>query len=582
MDVFDIFTMIGGLALFLFGMTLIGKALEKRAGSRLKTILGNMTSNPIKGFLLGLAVTAVIQSSSATTVMVVGFVNSGIMTLTQATGVIMGANLGTSVTSWVLSLTGIEGSNFWVQICKPSAFVPVLALIGVILYMFVKNPKKKDTGMILLSFSVLMYGMEIMSGAVKGLSSVPGFQQVLIAFSNPILGVIVGTIFTAAIQSSSASVGVLQALTATGSVTYATAIPVIMGQNIGTCVSAMISAVGASKNARRAAVIHLSFNVIATLILLPIYYVLNAILKFDFVSEAANPLGIAIVHTVFKLLALAILLPCTKLLEKLSRKIVKDSKEDVKKAQLLDERLMNTPSVAIARCREVTAMMAELSVSSIKKAFGMISAYDEKKALEIKDEESEVDMYEDKLGSYIVKLSAQSMSEEDSAEASKILHLIGDFERISDHAVNIVSSSEEMHEKKLEFSDEAYKELSTMINAVSETLDLALDSFINNNMDSAVMVEPLEQVVDHLKDHLKKSHILRLQKNECTIELGFILSDLINDLERISDHCSNIAGCVLEMAHEELEIHEYLRKVKAGNMKEYNDYYNYYMTKYDL
>lgn len=582
MDIFDILTMIGGLALFLFGMNIMGSALEKRAGNKLKQILGNMTSSTFRGFMLGLGVTAIMQSSSATTVMVVGFVNSGIMTIKQAIGVIMGANLGTSVTSWILSLSGIQGSgNLVVELLKPSSFVPILALIGVIFFMFQKNAKRKDTGLILLGFAVLMFGMDTMSASVAGLKDVPEFTRVLTLFSNPILGVIVGTVFTAIIQSSSASVGVLQALTVTGSITYATAVPIIMGQNIGTCVSAMISAIGASKNAKRAAVIHLSFNLIATLIIMPLYYILNAIFQLPFTTMAASPLGIAIVHTVFKIFALILLMPCSKYLEKLSYLVVKDGDKN-EQTQLLDERFMAAPSVAISRCRTVVAKMAELAVSSFKESLALLSSYNEKAADKIRADENKADIYEDKIGSYLVKLSNHSMTEADSAEANELLHVIGDFERISDHAVNIVESAEEINDKKLEFSGEARRELNVLISAVSEILDLALRSFKNNDLDSAVMVEPLEQVVDYLRDFLKKQHIARLRRQECTIELGFVLTDLLTNLERVSDHCSNIAACVLEISHENLDIHEYLRRVKGGEIKEFNDYYNYFKVKYAI
>ncbi len=581
MDLFDVLSLIGGLALFLFGMNLMGQALEKRAGNQLKTFLANITSNTFKGFLLGLGVTAVIQSSSATTVIVVGFVNSGIMTLRQAVGVIMGANLGTSMTSWILSLTGIQGDNFFIQLFKPSSFVPVLAIIGVILYMFQKSAKRKDTGMILMGFSVLMFGMDTMSAAVEGLKDVPEFTQILVLFSNPVLGVLVGTVFTAVIQSSSASVGILQALTATGSVTYATAVPIIMGQNIGTCVSAMISSVGASKNAKRAAVIHLSFNVIATLIILPLYYLLSWLLQDPLGDKIASPVGIAIVHTVFKLIALAILMPFTKQLEKLSCLIVPDSRKN-EKTELLDERLLATPSVAIGRCKEVTVSMARTAVESMKESVGLLEEYTEKMAMRVREKESKVDVYEDKLSSYLVKLSAHDMSEADNTEANKLLHVIGDFERISDHAINVVNSAEEIHDKKLEFSGQAKKELSVLISAVMEILDLALVSFEKDDLDSAVMVEPLEQVVDYLRDTLKKQHIRRLRKQECTIELGFVLTDILTNLERVSDHCSNIAACILEMDRDEMDVHEYLRSVKGGETKEYNDYFDYFKVKYSL
>ena len=581
MDLFDILSLIGGLALFLFGMDLMKSALEKRAGGRLKAILSNITSNPFKGFLLGLGVTSVIQSSSATTVMVVGFVNSGLMTLKQSVSVIMGANLGASLISWITALAGIQGENFVLQLLKPSSFVPVMALIGMVLVMFQKSPKRKDTGMILMGFSVLMFGMEFMSGAVSGLSDMPEFTRILTVFSNPVVGVLVGTVFTAIIQSSGASVAILQVLSMTGGMTFATVVPVVMGQNIGTCITAMISSVGASKNAKRAAVIHLSFNVIATLIILPLYYLYSALFPNPLESMTATPFGIAMVHTAFKLIALAILIPASGWLEKLARLVVRDSKRNGE-TQLLDERLMATPSVAIARCREVMASMAELSVCSMQVAVSLLDEYTEKTADRVREMENEVDTYEDKLGSYLVKLSAHEMSEGDSREANKFLHVLSDFERISDHAVNVVRSAEEIHEKKLEFSGDAKKELSVMVGAISEILDLSLAAFESDDLDSAVMVEPLEQVVDHLRDVLKKQHVKRLQKQECTIELGFVLSDLLTTFERVSDHCSNIAACILELTRDELDVHEYLRGVKGGDTKEFNDYFDYFKVKYSL
>ncbi|MBE6587671.1 MAG: Na/Pi cotransporter family protein [Ruminococcaceae bacterium] len=580
-DLFNVLALLGGLALFLYGMTVMGNALEKRAGNKLKILLETLTSNTFKGFLLGLIVTLVIQSSSATTVMVVGFVNSGIMTLRQATGVIMGANLGTSVTAWILSLTGIESSNFWIQLCKPSSFVPVLAVIGIYLFMFQKKPKHKDTGVIFLGFAALMFGMDMMSDAVSVLRYVPEFTQVLTLFSNPILGVLAGTVLTAIVQSSSASVGILQALTTSGTVMYATAIPVIMGQNIGTCVSAMISSVGASKNARRAAIIHLSFNVIATLILLPVWYLVDYFVGFAFVDSAANPLGIATVHTVFKLFALLLLMPASRLLEKLANLIVKDDKKN-DGTELLDERLLVTPPVAIARCKEVTVAMAKISVNSLHDSISLFQNFDEKVFDKIREDENRVDMYEDKLGSYLVKLTSQDMNEEDSLEANKLLHVINDFERISDHALNIAGSAEEIRDKKLEFSNEAKRELETLTAAINEILDLTLESFSTDNLDKAIIVEPLEQVVDHLKELLRKRHVKRLRKGECTIELGFVLTDIITDLERVSDHCSNIAGCMLEIAHDEFDVHEYLRNVKAGNEEDFNHYFDYYSMKYSI
>lgn len=581
MTIFDVLNLIGGLAMFLFGMNVMGNALEKRAGNRLKSILGSMTSNTFKGFLLGLGVTAIIQSSSATTVMVVGFVNSGLMTLKQSVGVIMGANLGTSVTSWLLSTTGIDGESLFVQLLKPTSFTPILAMIGLILYMFQKNAKRKDTGLVLLGFAVLMFGMDVMSDSVSGLQNVPQFREVLTLFSNPILGVLVGAAFTAIIQSSSASVGILQALTTTGSVSIGTAIPIIMGQNIGTCVSAMISSIGASKNARRAAVVHLSFNIIATLILMPLFYLCNFLFEFSFMNVAASPLTVAALHTAFKILALCLLMPASNLLVKLACRLVPESKGDGE-VQLLDERLLVTPPIAIERCRTVAVSMAEMSITSLRDALHQLTQYDEKVCDAIRETEDKVDTYEDKLGTYIVRLSAQEMSESDSAEANELLHLIGDFERLSDHSVNVVESAEEIREKKLEFSPEAKQELSVMVSAVQEILDLALRAFRDKDMEAAVQVEPLEQVIDHMRDYIKRQHISRLQNQKCTIEMGFVLADLLTNLERISDHCSNIAGCLLEIQHDSMDMHQYLRSIKGGDQKEFNDYYDHFMSKYPV
>ncbi len=582
MSVFDVFSLFGGLALFLYGMNVMGSSLEKLAGGKLKTVLGSMTSNPFKGFLLGLGVTAIIQSSSATTVMVVGFVNSGLMTLHQATGVIMGANLGTSVTSWLLSTTGITGESagFILSLFKPATFTPILAFIGMLLFCFAKKQKRKDIGHILLGFAVLMFGMEFMSSAVSGLRDVPAFTNILTLFSNPLLGVAVGAAFTAIIQSSSASVGILQALTMTGSITVATAVPVIMGQNIGTCISAMISSIGASKNAKRAAVVHLLFNLIATLIILPVYYILVMIFEPAFVNNAVSPLGIAVIHTGFKIIALLILMPASSLLEKLACRIVPDSKK-TSEVQLLDERLLATPAVAIERCHAVAVIMAETAVSSLRKAMECIWNYSDKANEEVREAENQVDMYEDKLGTYLVKLSSLSMTEKDSVEANKLLHMIGDFERISDHAVNILESSEEIFSKKLVFSETAKNELQTLLDAVNEILELALSAFEENNLSIAIKVEPLEQVIDYLKDYLKTQHILRLQRQECTIELGFVLSDLLNNLERVSDHCSNIACCLIEISHDSMDVHEYLRGLKSGDGEaSFNVSYEYFKNKY--
>lgn len=563
MDLFDVLTLLGGLSLFLFGMNLMGASLEKRAGSSLKILLGKLTSRKILGFLTGMGVTAVIQSSSATTVMVVGFVNSGLLTLRQAISVIMGANVGTTVTAWILSLTGLDGDNFFVMLLKPTSFTPILALIGVVLTMMAKSDKKKDVGMILLGFAVLMFGMDTMSGAVAGLEEVPEFRNILLMFSNPVLGVLAGAGLTAIIQSSSASVGILQALSATGQVTYGAAIPIIMGQNIGTCVTAMISSVGANKNAKRAAVVHLLFNIVGTAVWLAVFYGINAVVQFSFVSHSIDQLGIAVVHTAFNILCTALLFPFSGLLEKMACRLVPDTKAP-EKIQILDERFLATPSVAIDRCQEVAETMARISMDALKTSCQLIEHYDPKSAQAVRETEQEADQYEDMLGTYLVKLGRADLNAADSRETAKLLHIIGDFERISDHAVNLVESAEEIRNKGLSFSVHAKQELAVLTAAVGEVMDLALDAFLQNDPALAAKMEPLEQVVDTLKEQLRNRHILRLQKGECTIELGFVWSDLLTSLERVADHCSNIAGCVIEMSHDSLDVHEYLDNVKAG------------------
>ena len=563
MDLFDVLTLLGGLSLFLFGMNLMGASREKRAGSSLKILLGKLTSRKILGFLTGMGVTAVIQSSSATTVMVVGFVNSGLLTLRQAISVIMGANVGTTVTAWILSLTGLDGDNFFVMLLKPTSFTPILALIGVVLTMMAKSDKKKDVGMILLGFAVLMFGMDTMSGAVAGLEEVPEFRNILLMFSNPVLGVLAGAGLTAIIQSSSASVGILQALSATGQVTYGAAIPIIMGQNIGTCVTAMISSVGANKNAKRAAVVHLLFNIVGTAVWLAVFYGINAVVQFSFVSHSIDQLGIAVVHTAFNILCTALLFPFSGLLEKMACRLVPDTKAP-EKIQILDERFLATPSVAIDRCQEVAETMARISMDALKTSCQLIEHYDPKSAQAVRETEQEADQYEDMLGTYLVKLGRADLNAADSRETAKLLHIIGDFERISDHAVNLVESAEEIRNKGLSFSVHAKQELAVLTAAVGEVMDLALDAFLQNDPALAAKVEPLEQVVDTLKEQLRNRHILRLQKGECTIELGFVWSDLLTSLERVADHCSNIAGCVIEMSHDSLDVHEYLDNVKAG------------------
>ena len=580
MDFFDVLTLLGGLSLFLFGMNLMGNSLEKCAGSSLKVLLSKLTSRKILGFLTGLGVTAVIQSSSATTVMVVGFVNSGLLSLRQAIGVIMGANVGTTVTAWILSLTGLDGESFFIRLLEPTSFSPVLALIGVGLTMMAKSERKKDVGMILLGFAVLMFGMDTMSGAVAGLQDVPEFQSIFLMFTNPVLGVLAGAILTAIIQSSSASVGILQALSATGQVTYGAAIPIIMGQNIGTCVTAMISSVGANKNAKRAAVVHLLFNIIGTCVWLSVFYLINAVVHFDFVGNSIDQLGIAVVHTTFNVLCTALLFPFSGLLEKLACRLVRDDKVP-EQIQILDERLLSTPPVAIGRCQEVAETMARISMDALRTGCRLIEHYDAKEAQAVRETEKEADQYEDMLGTYLVKLGRENLSERDNRQVSKLLHIIGDFERISDHAVNVVESAEEMRSKGLHFSPQAKQELNVLTSAVGEIMDLSLDAFLKDDPDLAVKVEPLEQVVDTLKEQLRNRHILRLQRGECTIERGFVWSDLLTDLERVADHCSNIAGCVIEMSHGSLDVHEYLDYIKGGSIA-FQRAYNAYARKYAL
>lgn len=580
MDLFDVLSLVGGLALFLFGMNIMGSSLEKKAGGQLKTVLGKMTDNPFKGFMLGLIVTSVIQSSSATTVMVVGFVNSGIMTLHQAVGPIMGANVGTTITSWILSLTAIKGGGF-MDLLKPDSFVPVLALVGIYLLMFSKKSKSKDTAMILLGFATLMTGMETMSDAVAGLKEVPEFTNILTLFSNPVLGVIAGAVLTAIIQSSSASVGILQAVSTTGAVTFGTAIPVVMGMAIGTCITAVLSSIGANKNAKRATLVHLYFNIFGTIAALALFYGANAIFRFDFVDNNANEVGIAIVNTTYKMFCVLMWAPMTGVLEKIATVSIRDTDEK-EKYEMLDERLIATPAVAVERCRSVVQSMAEIALESINNSIALIDSYDGKKAEEVVAAEKKTDKYEDKLGTYLVKVSAHELTDRDSMETSVLLHVIGDLERLSDHAVNLLESAEEINEKKLEFSDECKQELGQMIGAVREIAQLSYSAFTENDIEKAKLVEPLEQVVDDLQDVLKARHVKRLQKGECTVELGFVLSDLLRNFERISDHCSNIAGLVLEMdKSHDLALHKYLKKVRKGE-NDYEKKYEEFSQKYRI
>ena len=594
MGIFDVLTLACGLALFLYGMDVMGDALKKSAGRKLKTILGNLTSNRFKALGLGLIVTAVIQSSSATTVMVVGFVNSGTMLLGQAVGVIMGANIGTAVTAWLTALNGIEGGAdalAWTEWLKPDAWMPILALIGICFIMFSKKSKHKDAGAILMGFAVLMVGMDLMSGAVSGLKGDPEFTKILTMFKNPILGVLAGTILTAVVQSSSASIGILQALSSTGAINFGMAIPIILGQNIGTCVTAMISAAGAGKNGKRTALVHLYFNIIGVVFWLGMYYLVGWILNmtnvFDVFTLAENSTinmwGIAAVHTIFKFLAVGLLFPFSNALVKLAEKTIKgDDKKGDEYTDMLDDRLLGTPSVALERSREVSGQMAVVACQYIRNAIGLFRNYDGKAADEIRDAESRVDVYEDVLGSYLVKLSSQSMDERDSHEVTKLLHIIGDLERISDHSVNLVDSAEEIKDKSLVFSEEAKAELDVLYAAVTEIVTITEQALTTSDLELAARIEPLEQVIDDLRDDIKIHHIHRLKKSECTVEHGFVLSDILTNLERVSDHCSNIGGCLIEMAkNDTLDLHDYLHRVHLGGL-EYKTLFGEYKAKYAL
>lgn len=579
MDIFDFLSLVGGLCLFLFGMNVMGQALERRAGGTLRTLLGKLTTSKAKGFLTGLGVTGVIQSSSATTVMVVGFVNSGLMNLKQAINVIMGANVGTTVTAWLLSLSGIESDNLFVQLFKPTSFTPILALIGIIFYMFCNSSKKKDTGTILLGFAVLMFGMDTMSAAVSGLSEVESFRNMFIAFENPLFGVLAGALLTAIIQSSSASVGILQALAVTGQVSYGATIPIIMGQNIGTCITAILSSVGTNKNAKRAAVVHLAFNVIGTIVWLTVFWIIKALLAPELLNESASLVGIAIAHSTFNILCTALLLPLSGMLEKVAYRIVPESKSKEQDAEL-DELLLATPSLALENCHSVASEMAETAASALKGSIDTLSRYSTKLDEDIREKESKTDHYEDILGTYLIKLSSNQVSEQDSAEAAKLLKMIGDFERISDHAVNILESAEEMNSKDLKFSESAMKELGVLTDAVEEILDLALKAFLDEDVEAASKVEPLEEVIDGLKEQMRTRHILRLQQGDCSIDAGFVWSDLLTNLERTADHCSNIAVCVLD-AGSDMNIHESLHEMKAYN-DDFKAEFEKYAAKYSI
>ena len=589
MDIFDVLSMVGGLALFLYGMHIMGDALAKMSGGKLEKVLERLTSNKWSAVLLGAGVTAVIQSSGATTVMVVGFVNSGIMKLNQAVGIIMGANIGTTATSWLLSLSGIDGGSFFLQMLKPTSFTPILAVIGAILVVFCKSEKKHNIGTILLGFAILMYGMTAMSSAVEPLKDVPQFTQILTKFENPLLGVIAGFVLTTIMQSSSVSVGILQALCSTGAVSYALALPIIMGQNIGSCTTAMISSVGASKDAKRAAAVHFYFNVIGTVVFMLVFYISNAFVHYAFLPQAANEVGIATIHSIFNIAATIVLLPLSGFLEFLAVKTIKDDDEEEdelskhdKVLQLLDPVFLERPGFAIMQCRRVASEMAELSMKSVGRAVGLLTAYDEEIAERIRKEEDTVDKYEDQLGTYLLRLSTKDLSKEDGHRLSLMLHSLGDIERISDLAVNILLAVEQMHKKELIFSKKAMDELAVYSKALKDILTMTVDAFEQNDRYKAALVQPLEELMDDMNKELKKRHVKRLRKGKCTIELGLSLSDISDTYERISDHCSNIATCVIQVEDDELDAHEHRKEVKEQDAKWYDEQYRAYEQKYAL
>ncbi len=574
MDIFDFLTMVGGLALFLYGMRVLGDGLKKASGGKMEHILEKLTSNKLMAVLLGAGVTAVIQSSSATTVMVVGFVNSGIMKLTQAVGVILGANVGTTVTAWILSLTEVNGTSFFLQLLKPTSFSPVLAIVGVILISMGKKNRQKDIGTIMVGFAVLMSGMNTMSSAVTPLASEPGFIKFLLAFSNPVLGMLVGLVLTAVIQSSSASIGILQALSVTGAVSYSTAIPIILGANIGACATSLISGVGANRNGRRAALIHLYFNLIKTITFMLVFYTINAVVDFAFMGQPASALGIAVIHTAFNVVSVILIFPVSAVLEKLviltipiSEEEQKEDRQDKNELQLLDARFLGTPSFALEVCKSVAATMVDISREALFIAIDMLDHYDEESAKKVIELENIVDHYDDEIGSYLVKLSSRHLTERDSQQLSVLLHSIGDFERISDHAINIMESAREMSEKSLSFSRKAQEELSIYTGAIRDIVNTSVKVFQEEDLSLAAMIEPMEEVIDYLSVEVKKRHMKRLRKGKCTIEMGFVLSDITTNYERVSDHCSNIALSLLQLNEENFETHEYQEAIVEKNSK---------------
>ncbi len=582
MTVFNFISLLGGLALFLFGMSTMSGGLEKTAGGKLEKILKKMTDRPIKALFLGIVITATIQSSSAVTVMLVGLVNSGIMQLGQSVGVIMGSNIGTTVTAWILSLAGIESDNFFVSLLKPSSFSPIIAFIGILLVMVAKKDRLKEIGGICLGFAVLMFGMEMMSDSMSPLSEMQEFRELMVMFNNPILGLLIGIVMTAVIQSSSATVGILQALSLTGALSYSMAIPIIMGQNIGTCITALISSIGVSKNAKRVAAIHVYFNLIGTAVLLTLFYIINSIFDLAFADLPIAPAGIATVHSIFNLSTTLLLFPFTKLLEKLAVKTVRDKTTEEKNQTFIDERLLLTPAIAVSECRNHTVSMAKLAVETIISSISIIDKYDSKIAEKIFESEQKLDEYEDKLGSFLVKVASHDISHEDSDTVALLLHAIGDFERIGDHALNIMKAAKEINDKDIVFSDKANAELKVATNAIKEILETAVNAFAENDTALALNVEPLEQVIDGLLSEIKNRHINRLTGGNCTIELGFVLSDLLTNYERVSDHCSNIAVCLIQLNHSELNAHEYLNNYKLSGSKEFTEKFEKYNQKYIL
>ncbi len=580
MDIFSFISLFGGLALFLYGMNLMSQGLEKLAGGKLEEILRRMTSSPLKSLFLGIGITAVIQSSSAVTVMLVGLVNSGIMQLSGTVGVIMGSNIGTTVTAWILSLIGIESDNVWVRLLKPESFSPVLALVGIILMMSAKSSRKKDIGSILIGFAILMYGMDFMSDSVSPLADSPKFASILTAFSNPLLGLLTGLVLTAVIQSSSASVGILQALSLTGGISYGMAIPIIMGQNIGTCATALISSIGVSKNAKRVAVIHISFNIIGTVIFMTLYFIAHFLIDMPFIASAISPVGIAVVHSIFNITTTVLLLPFSKQLVKLAEGTIKTEPE--KEIAFLDERLLNTPSIALQECNHIATDMAYVAKNSMMAAMDLLFDYDREKAENVKELEKEADIYEDRLGSYLVRLSGAQLSDADSRQISKLLHTIGDFERISDHAVNVTEAAQELSEKKIVLSEEGRREIRIATSAIKEILDIAITAFDDDDLDLAFRVEPLEQAVDGIIEEIKLNHVNRLQTGTCTIQHGFVLSDILTNYERVSDHCSNIAVAIIELSKSSFDTHKYLDKLKTMSDPEFKEMFAEYQKKYAI